>query len=159
MLREIGIRIRQVTILGRSTAYLYDLGCRIKVESSTEQIDDIPKMCRQDSSSFPIGQGRVSGPGNLISVAIQAIESAIAATTGSSESQVRKKRPSQQQQLPDTVSTVDTFDEPQDDTFPQLPNVTGQILKWAYNEDLATLWEWLTPYVLSEDRARTEREF
>ncbi len=43
VLREIGIRIRHDTILGRSTAYLYDLGRRIKVEASAEQKDDIPQ--------------------------------------------------------------------------------------------------------------------
>ena len=43
VLREIGIRIRHDTILGRSTAHLYDLGRRIKVEASTEHKDDIPQ--------------------------------------------------------------------------------------------------------------------
>lgn len=42
VLREIGIRIRHDTILGRTTSHLYDLGRRIKVEASTEYKDDIP---------------------------------------------------------------------------------------------------------------------
>lgn len=43
VLREIGIRIRHDTILGRSIGYLYDLGRRIKVEASSEHKDDIPQ--------------------------------------------------------------------------------------------------------------------
>lgn len=43
VLREIGLRIRHDTILGRSTSHLYDLGRRIKVEASTEFKDDIPQ--------------------------------------------------------------------------------------------------------------------
>lgn len=60
VLREIGMRIRHDTILGRSTDHLYDLGRRIKVEASTEQKDDIPQTIAglgSDSGNYVLNAG------------------------------------------------------------------------------------------------------